>query len=264
MNDLKIFLRISIDPPPLTLVHFMGAVGDMGLAGIRYLWDGRTAKVENSNSSIYITMIPSFNKKEDCCLVQMIKTALAIALLVPGLLLSLLKVVALCLSAEVREKHNLVKQYLTHTGKYALCNRYIGDPTHPIKTFEELQKALTVEAQKNPEDETGALVIYGDGNLTINEDPGILEFEPFKLILIGAKIIHKSGPADRLDDLMKKTGKWNLSPFRLVTLGNTDNSYAGNRSAQTLDEALNAPLTKIDDYEDYHEVYTLPQAQVTT
>ena len=89
------------------------------------------------------------------------------------------------------------------------------------------------------------MIIYGDGNLEINEDPGILRINPTKLILVGAAIIYEPSAQDGLYDAMCRTENW-------INIQN-------NSSITTIADALNCKVRiKRRTNKPYHTIYTFP------
>jgi hypothetical protein len=179
------------------------------------------------------------------------------------------------ISSDVREKHALVKEYITESGRFVPITRSIGNRDNPIKTIDELEKALNAEWLKYPANLTGALVIFGDGNLKIKEDPGILRFDPKKLILVGAKLVHGVSEKGCLDEKLYNTGKWKISAGRVceaqidpegrtVSLKNADGSFAQPQRVRTLGEAFQALPDKMHNGRPYRMIYTLPLPQATS
>lgn len=74
-------------------------------------------------------------------------------------------------------------------------------------TIAALQAALIIEKSKPKHQPINALIIRGDGHLEINEDPGILNLNPMKLILEVARIVHRPSAIGRLDDEMSRSDK---------------------------------------------------------
>lgn len=273
MSDLKIFFNTRIENS-----GFLSAVGNAGLAPLQYFCDGDTVKID-TESGHKITMHRRFHsdgdscfriaKGGDCTFRRMMETIAAVALLIPGLILSLFKLAAY-ISSDVREKHALLKERITETGRFTRLNLSIGSVENPIKTIEELERALKQEAMKDYK-LTDALVIYGDGHLQIKEDPGILEFDPKKLILVGAELIHGTSDRGCLDEDLGSTGKWKMKMGRVMTahktaggrtiaITNANSSLIEPKRVNTVDEALKAP----DDKSGFlRTVYSVPLPSTT-
>lgn len=267
MNSLCAFLN--------TRVEGSGAlawIGDKGLAPFRYLFNGKTIRVQprESDQEIEIHHVASFHKRGDwnssrtnyslkSSSTGMIKAALSVVFLIPGLILGAAFKGLAYLSSDVREKHSLAKEHFTPV------NREIGSVSNPITTIEELKRALDAERLSTPKNPpTNALIIHGGGKLAINEDPGILRFNPMKLVLEGAQIVHRPCATDRLDDEMSSTGKWQVS-VRAVTSSNPGNSAANSHSVNSVDEALrtSAPRRSWTSCKRYHMIFNLARPQAS-
>jgi hypothetical protein len=196
MSDLCIFLN--------TRVENSGAlawIGNKGLVPFRYLFNGKTIRVQSreSDQEIEIHHVASFHKQGtqnysetngdlQSSSTGMIKTALSIVFLIPGVILGAAFKGLAYLFSDIREKHRLTKEHLTP------INREMGSASHPIKTREELSQALEAARRSDPKNHltnaliihvTNALIIHEDGALPLNEDPGILQFNPMKLVWEG-------------------------------------------------------------------------------
>lgn len=255
MSDLKIFFNTRIEN-----AGFLSTVGNAGLLPLQYLkyrCDGDKVTIATvSGHKVTMTSYFSGNWRDAFC-TRMLKTLAAVALLVPGLLLSLFKLAAYA-SSDVRKTHALVKETMAVANDPARRPRIIGSKEAPIKTIDalkaELQKAAEhAEAQNFPDNLTGALIIYGDGALKIKEDPGILRLDPRRLILIGAELIHGPSAQGCLDDLLRDTCEWeqgvgmrmmkadHTRDGRTVSKKGEDSSLSQQNGVATLDEALQAP-----------------------
>lgn len=260
MTSLCIFLNTHIENSG-TLAWLSGK----GLAPFRYLFNGKTIRVQQSDSNkiIGIHHVASFHTEGSwnhsatawslkSSSKGMSKTALAIVFLIPGLILGAAFKGLAYLHSDVREKHNLAKEHLTP------INREIGSFDEPIKTFKELERMLKSEYESDTKNRpTSALIIHADGDLKINEDPGFLQFNPMKLILEGADIIHAPSYLGRLDDAIRATYKWNVSVVRRV--GSADFN-AG--QVKSIAEALQdtAARRKWNSCKRYHKLYVIPRA----
>jgi hypothetical protein len=263
MSDVCIFLNTRVENSGT-----LAWIGDKGLAPYRYLFNGKTMQVQprDSDKVIEIHHVEAFHEDGDWNYSKsngllrsestgMIKTILSIVLLVPGIIVGIVFKVLAYLSSDIREKHSLVKEHFTP------INRVIGSVANPIKTRHELHEAIAAERKSDPKNHrTDAMIIHGDGNLTINEDPGILAFNPMKLILDGVKIVHEPAMGDRLDDKMLFSGKWKVGP-RMIT---NDPSIAGAKvqQAKSIDDALRyeAPKRSWTSCKRYHTIIEMAKA----
>ncbi|OGN55623.1 MAG: hypothetical protein A3D96_00830 [Chlamydiae bacterium RIFCSPHIGHO2_12_FULL_44_59] len=244
-------------------------IGDKGLAPFRYLFNGRTVRIEPRDGSpeLEIHHVASFHKNGDwnrsntkrdlrSSSTGEIQALVSVVLLIPGLVLSVFKLLAYFFT-DVRERHSLAKEHFTPV------NREIGSAANPITTIEALREALTAERNKPKHQPTNALIIHGDGNLAINEDPGILGLNPMKLILEGARIVHKPSAAVRLDDAMWRTGKWQVAAVRVVTSANVDASAVNDHGVSSTEEALavTAPRRDWTSCKRYHMIFSIASPQ---
>ncbi len=114
--------------------------------------------------------------------------------------------------------------------KKILNLRTIGTPNDPVTSQMQLQNKLSEEWAKtkkeNPGQPTDILMIFGKKDLIIGQDPGFLQFNPMKVILVGPKIGekvygHRLGEKDFAPDALlpfKKTleesGKWQVKDVK--------------------------------------------------
>ena len=240
MNCVNLFLKTEIEGTGL-----LSWVGNCGLAPYRYLFNGKTVRVEaDKDNQVHVHHVASFHprgkyhrsktewdlKSEET---SFYKLVLAIVFLIPGLILSVCKALSY-LFDDVQEKNAFTQQHFTP------INRIIGTKEAPITTEEQLKDALLDEKLKPLNQRTNAIIIYGDGNLKINAEPGILQFNPAKIILVGAKVIHASCGRERLDDAMILSGKWKDTEMVSVVT-NPEQSGTAAHTADSVDAALNEP-----------------------
>jgi hypothetical protein len=221
MNGLCVFLNSRVENSGA-----LAWIGDKGLAPFRYLFNGATIRVQRrgSDNIIEIHHVASFHKSGNShssrtstvlrsSSTGMIKAVLSIVLLIPGIIIGAAFKGLAYLSWSVRENHRLTKAHFTP------IIRTIGSPDNPITSIKNLQKALKEEREADPINRlTDTLVIHGDGNLKINEDPGILRFNPMKLVLEGAQIVHNPSHFGRFDEAIMKTGNWKFAKSSVATI----------------------------------------------
>lgn len=212
MIDLCIFLNSRVENS-----GNLAWIADKGLAPFRYLFNGKTICIQQfeSDQEVSIHHVASFHKNGsshhsrtsfslESSSTSMIKSALSVGFLIPGLIIGAAFKGLAYLSSSVRDNHRLAKEHLTP------IDRLIGSVSNPIVNRSDLCKALQKERSDPKNRPTNALIIHGDGKLTINEDLTILNLNPMRLILQGVKIVPKSSISldGRLDDGMRSTGKW--------------------------------------------------------
>ena len=148
-------------------------IGDFGLTPFRYLFRGKTIEVETNadRSIVRIHHVLSFHAKGaehhsksgtlQSSPVGMIRTVLAVFTLIPGFLLSSLKVVAYLFS-DVRKTHKTVQK------RFQPIDRAIGTPEEPIQTTKELENALQQEILKGEGHPIRTLLVYGNSSVKID------------------------------------------------------------------------------------------------
>jgi hypothetical protein len=258
MSNLCVFLNTKVEDSGI-----LAGIGDLGLTPFRYLFNGKTIRVQAQGQQIEIHHVASFHKSGSKNVSHstwqlkssptgMIKAVCAVVLLIPGFLFAVSKVFAYLFS-DVREKHSLAKEHLTP------IDRPIGTVDRPIQTIEYLNKTLSREFKSDLKHRpTNALIIHGDGKLEINEDPGILRFNPMKLVLEGAAIVHNPSMFGRLDDAMCKTGKWLAAGVREASASiGSDNTFAHTHPVDSIEEALQTTAPWRSSCKRYHMVFTL-------
>lgn len=268
MNNLCLFFNAKVENSGV-----LAGIGDLGLAPFRYLFNGKTIRVEHhANQTIEIHHVASFHKL-GCKNVSrsthelkssptgMIKTVCAVVFLIPGLVVAVSKIFAYLFS-DVREKHLLAKEHLTP------IDRHIGKMLNPIQSVEDLQKALKLEFESDLKHRpTNALIIHGNGKLEINEDPGILRFNPMKLVLEGAAIVNRPSMFGRLDEAMYGIHKWEAQGVRKVTaLTSSDVSFVRTHRVCSIEEALQttAPRRNRTSCKRYHMIFMLARPKCDT
>jgi hypothetical protein len=238
-------------------------LGDKALTPVRYLFDGRTFRIDLKDQTIAIHRVASFAKVGDLnssrtnselksSSTGLVRTALAIVLIVPGFIIGIAFKGVSYLFTDVRRKHVLVRNDITP------CVRSIGKRENPIKSEDELAKALTVELSNSRP--TDGLIIYGDGYLRIENENGILhDFNPMKLILEGAEIVPKSEDGCLFNE-MDTSRKWQIRPgnevdFRLPSYSRHLTIHPINSTKQALE--VTAPNRSF--FKKYHMVFSCPR-----
>lgn len=235
MNDLYIFLNTEIKDSGI-----FSRIGNLGLAPVRYLFNGKTIGNISREIGKEIDMEYMPPLKANSCIVRMIETALAIILLVPGLLLASSKGLAYLFSEDIRRDHAAVKKFFTPV------DIDVGSASHPIKSYEEFRDKLSLARDAHPV--RNAFIIHGDGNFTIDKDPGFL-FLPMKIILNGVNIASTCQPFNsRWAVDVEKCKKWDNLKIHHVN---------------SVDEALKAtaPRRSWFSCKRYHQIFSVAKPQ---
>lgn len=235
MNNVSIFLNTKIEGSGV-----LSWIGDQGLAPVRYLFNGKTVRIEQEEQKEpVIYHIESFHnrgefnikRKLSSSSTSRIRAIAAVAFLIPGLVLSVFKLLAYVFS-DVKERHRLAKEHFT-----PIEIQNIGSQEAPIATEKELAEALREFNEKNSKDQpVNALVIHGDGNFEINRNLLVLEINPMKLVLDRARLVHNEHGNETiplLDNTMRDSGKWLANGSR-----ESDSTFTIVQTVSSVEEAL--------------------------
>ncbi len=269
MNGLSVFLNSRVENSGV-----LAWIGDKGLAPFRYLFNGATICVQprDSDKEIEIHHVASFHRFGinhasntgnflRSSSTGMIQTALSIVFLIPGFIIGAAFKGAAYLFSDIRAKHSLVKLHFTP------INRTIGSAENPITTGPQLIRALRDEALNTPKNQrTNALIIHGSEELKITADPGIIQFNPMKLIFVGGfQTVHEAS-FYRPDDAMYMPGKWQFNRYHVVVEGNSRNMFFKTCNVESVDEALATQAPRIGGFtcKRYHQIFQVPSPQPQT
>jgi hypothetical protein len=255
MSHLSIFFNTRVENSGT-----LAWIGDKGLAPFRYLCNGKTIQIEcsQSNQKGTIHHVRSFHREGsdhysrtnfalESSSTGLIKTALSIVLLAPGLLLGTLFKGMSYTFSDIRKNHLQIKNHFTPIKRLE-----IGTSFKPIQSREELREFLNRANRDNRPIQN--LIIHGDGNLTIAEAPDIVRMNPKKLILNGAKLVHEvSSSTERCFDAVINPSKWQVSSL----LSKPGDSYAQMLPVETVEEALKAvaPRRGWFTFKRYHMIF---------
>ncbi len=262
MGDLCLFLNTEI-----TSSGFLAGVGDLCLSPVRYWCYGNTVEINDNkvhhvqsyHEEAYHHSRTSYSLQSSGT--SMLTAIATIILFVPGLFLGVIFKTFAYLYSEMQERHNLAKRH------FIPIVRHLGTPENPIATEYELSVAVSAEKERTPHNPpTDAIVIHGR-NLAINKEPFMMlhDWNPMKLILEGARIVHQPCAVTRLDDAMASTRKWEVANFREIrSHDEVDKSFAQAQTLPSLEEALaDVPARRgWLTCKRWHRVYTIrpPQA----
>lgn len=169
------------------------------------------------------------------------------------------------------EESNVHKQEEVSVGfvwqKKILNLRTIGAPHDPVNSQMQLQMKLSEEWAKKeketPGQPTDILMIFGKKDLNIGQDPGFLQFNPMKVILVGPKIGDKVYGA-RLGDRNDK-GEY-VAPEALKSFKTTleeSGKWQVKDVKGTGDAIQDAPETRSWlPWKPWHVVYNVPGSDV--
>lgn len=214
MNHCEVFFKTRA-------VHRQGIaawIGDWGLTPVRYLFNGRDIAVLSRDEVHHVASFHVKGKENRASTSHDMlwsepkstgRTVLAIVFLIPGLVLSLFKLISY-LFADVKQRRQIILDHFSPLKAGAVekpckqdrINREIGTIEKPITTLVQLQEELTRSRLLPGGDRVDALIIHADGNLKIVSDPGILAINPLRLILEGAEFEPSVATQSGIDGLM--------------------------------------------------------------
>lgn len=138
-----------------------------------------------------------------------------------------------------------------------------GTPKHPYTTWGGLKNDLHrwIEKTRPSGEASYSLTIYGDGNLRIVDDPGFLAFNPMKLILVGAHIVHdvSHSGAGPLDEQLSRRPEW-LGGKAFYEAQAPRGSFMSYEEVPSVEEALKRVHPRMEDGRFYHKIYYVPVA----
>jgi hypothetical protein len=256
MIDLQVFFNTRIEDASVKNYGLFAWAGDKSLAPFRYLFNGKTIRIQTGTSSaVEIFHVASFHKngarnksKANAILASspsnMIKTALAVIFLIPGLLIGTISKALAYISSNMRERHGLAKLHLTPTNREIKVKVTYKDEgkteVNETVTANNLYKEIQKLSKKPKHRPTDVLIINGDGEIEIGGDiePPISILNPMKLMLVNVK------SANSLLGKLESTGKWRI---------NTD--------VTSVEEAYKMPLPSrgLLSGKRFHMAFVLPQ-----
>lgn len=216
MNNIGIFLNNRIvDKKHFVLADLTVSLGNWCLSPVRCLFNGSKVSIsyknqilnidhhkEYSNSSGYSYVLPKRN---------LIRVIASIVLIVPGLILGSAFKGLGYLSDTIRHRHQLAVRHFTPV------HYTIGSPEKRL-TLGEISQELKAYGQGNALNQPAKyIIVYAEEGTMIEQDPGFLNLNPQKIILVGARILHAPG-LFRLDDSLCDNG-WDSCALRAIRLG---------------------------------------------
>lgn len=275
MNHFEVFFNTR-------LTNYQGKaawIGDWGLTPVRYLFNGRDVCIINPEEVHHVVSFHTKGKENRSSTSyfmyseakNMQKTLLALVCLIPGLVLSIIKLISY-LFTEIREKHQIILDHFSPLEKGTAekpfkhdfrTNSEIGTKDEPITSIEQLAKELTKLKFLPSGNLVDALIIHGDGKLKIITDPGIMAINPLKLILEGVELFHPFSVNRGLDDLIAESEEWQISRWGPVRATDINCPIEGIKKVSTVKEALMAAAPRkrgaICACERYRQVFIVPR-----
>jgi len=211
MNHLNVFFNnriIAENQFPLS--NFSVRLGDWCLTPVRYLCDGNKLTVATHEGHLTVNHQKEFAgfKQGDMRKARYLHVIASIIFTIPGVIFgSILKGLGY-ISAKMREADANARKH------YTPLDRTIGSKDRRLKLDEIREEILNMQNNNHFHQATKNFVVYAQNKTLINEDIGFMGLDARKIILVGAKIIHKRNTENRLDDLLKEDSRWNCAKER--------------------------------------------------
>jgi hypothetical protein len=250
-----------VSDDPFRLDDVPVAFGDFFLTPVRCLFNGNKVTLKTKNNVITVDHEKEyFDHSSPSSWLKpkrnFLRVIASIIFLIPGLILgSIFKGIGF-LSESIRERHRLTIEH------YTSIDREIGDENNRLD-LATLTNRLREEKQNNHLNQpTKNLIVYAQPGTDLNTDPGLLDLNPQKIILVGAKIVHKSCAGYRLDDTLACNPDWESGKMRVVKLNHPQpnfSTFVTQRKVNTVDEARDdvPPRKSFFSFERYKRIYVI-------
>lgn len=190
MNHLSLFLNNRVIGNNELRYNGCGdlfaRLGNWCLKPVRCLFNGNVVKVYQDYSDPKITKVYHMKEygretfdSENRTLVKVIK---AIVLLVPGILFGSAIKGLTYFSKSIREKHNFVIKH------YTPKDRVIGSENERLDIKEIISKLKKEHENNHLNQKTETITIYAQPGTQLTTELGIMDFNPKKIIFVGAKL----------------------------------------------------------------------------
>ncbi|NGX33834.1 MAG: hypothetical protein K1060chlam1_00175 [Candidatus Anoxychlamydiales bacterium] len=255
MSHLSLFFNTKIQDNSSNGLN-LSNMGNSYLSPVRYFFHGREIRVfdkrivhnkayEGKWWGFYCNFFDSSK--------GFLKTLIMVYFFVPGLIIGTIAKSFTYLSKKTRIGHNLAKKHFTPIDVMA-----IGSEDNRLD--EDGIIAELAKVKKDPLNrKVNNLVIYGNGNVQFNTDPGFVLMDPKKVVMVGARIIRDPCHSIRLDDKLSGKKRWLEKRFRGIS--NIKQVVASTFAAQlrvsSVKEALNhrTPRRSFLSSKRFHAVY---------
>jgi|GEM_PF-2683676 len=265
MNNIGVFLNHRIiDSHSSSWANTSVIFGDFCLTPIRCLFKGNKVTVSTQNQVVTVSHTEEYADPRFFSFSRPKRNALrvvaSILFLVPGILLGVAFKGLGHLSKTIRERHSLAVQHYTPINRLT-----IGSDKQRLD-INEIEVELTKQKQDNHlQQKTRALIIYAKPGTKINTDPGLLELEPQKIVLVGAKIVHEpcGGMGGRLDDTLLQDSDWETglrkSSMRQANFGTFVTQWKVNSVNKAIRDI--PPRKSMFSCERYRRIYVVEEIQ---
>jgi len=223
MESLSVFLNTRIVNYSFSCAGIPVAFGNFCLTPVRCLFNGDKVTISLSASAddnrVRVVHEKEYGEYGEYGKPKKtwLRVIVSIVLLVPGLLLgSIFKGVGY-LSKSIRERHNFA---IVH---YTPVDRTVGSEAGRLNLDGIRQNLLQLMINNRLNQPTNMIVVYAEPGTCLNEDPGLLQFDPKKIVLVGAQIVHEPSDVRRLDDELDEKLGWQT---RMYAAARHDGKYS--------------------------------------
>lgn len=260
MNDVNLFINTRVKDSGI-----LAGIGDFALSPVRYFFHGRTVKVVNKENHQHVHHVASYkgkggwfahhsktNNDLKASSRGFFKALAMIVLFAPGLILGTIAKSFAYLSNDMRANHSLAKRHFTPVDKT------VGSEDNRLDE-NGIKEELTKLKNDPLHQKVNNLVIYGNGNVTFNTDPGFVSLNPKKVVMVGARIIHAPCAFNRLDDTLARKKEWLDGSVRNISSGMVANNstFVTQLKVSSVKDALDhvTPRRSFLSSKRYHAVY---------
>lgn len=181
------------------------SIGDFCLKPVRQLFKGEKLCMNKGNSSNEISLDLILKEPANRTFIGKVLT---IAFLAPGIILGTVFKSLGYLCSTIREKHRIAA--LHNITKDSIT---VGSNEKRLNVNEISKKLSQLALENDYYQRAKAVIIYAEKGTEIVDDPGILQWNPDKIILVGARVIHESG-IDLRGPLDRQLGEgWETKPM---------------------------------------------------
>lgn len=258
MNHLNVFFNNRIVAEnQFPLSNFSAKLGDWCLTPVRCLFDGNKLTIATHQENLTVVHEKEFARSNNGEMPKRnyLKVIASILLIIPGVIFgSILKGLSY-ISSKMREADAHARLH------YTPINRTLGSPERRLNSEEITQEIGNIQNNNHLHQATKNLIVYAQENTLINEDLGFVGLDCQKIILVGARIIHKYETDGRLDDLLKQDPRWDCAANRtfIGEQRGKDVTYVKQIRVESIEEAENAPVPKMSIWSTarLHRVYVI-------
>lgn len=258
MNHIGVFFNNRIvDQEVFGIAAVASTFGDWCLTPVRCLYAGNQVTLLHKQNTVTVTHEEEYDISGLSCEKPQRNFLRVIAytiLLLPGLIVGTVFKGLGYLSSSMRERHRFAVQHYTPT------DMTIGSPTQRL-TLEAISRELQ---EKNPLNQPAKnLVIYAEKGSRLNHDLGFMRFNPQKIILDGARIVHEPSPSPRLDDTLASKNDWESRTIRVwggpLHINQNDVTLVTQWKKSSVEAAVQDTLPRLSPFslQRYHRVYVV-------